>query len=155
MKRCLGFYSIQKNLKSLDDSNLQECCTTFAKAFSDDNSSNVDLHDFVSELKVLQVTLPDGLMSALEILQFIMDVDCYPNVSLAYRILSRVPVSIASAERSLSKLKLLENYLRSTMLQDRLNDLAMCCIEKDMLDNVDLDYALNDSTSRNARRNFF
>ncbi|VAH70086.1 unnamed protein product [Triticum turgidum subsp. durum] len=84
-----------------------------------------------------------------------MDVDCYPNVSLAYRILSRVPVSIASAERSLSKLKLLENYLRSTMLQDRLNDLAMCCIEKDMLDNVDLDYALNDSTSRNARRNFF
>ena len=102
-----------------------------------------------------EVTLPDGLMSALEILQFIMDVDCYPNVSLAYRILSRVPVSIASAERSLSKLKLLENYLRSTMLQDRLNDLAMCCIEKDMLDNVDLDYALNDSTSRNARRNFF
>ena len=41
------------------------------------------------------------------------------------------------------------------MLQDRLNGLAMCCIEKDILDNVDLDCALNDFASRNARRNFF
>ncbi|XP_047064880.1 uncharacterized protein LOC124672750 [Lolium rigidum] len=36
--------------------------------------------------KVLQVTLPDDL-SALEILQFVTTADCYPNVSVAYRIL--------------------------------------------------------------------
>uniref|UniRef100_A0A8I6XQX6 HAT C-terminal dimerisation domain-containing protein n=1 Tax=Hordeum vulgare subsp. vulgare TaxID=112509 RepID=A0A8I6XQX6_HORVV len=94
-------------------------------------------------------------MSALEILQFVMGVDCYPNVSIAYRILLTVHVTVASAERSFSKLRLLKNYLRSTMLQDRLNGLSMCCIEKDILDNVDLDCALNDFTSRNARRNFF
>uniref|UniRef100_A0A8I6Y6I5 HAT C-terminal dimerisation domain-containing protein n=1 Tax=Hordeum vulgare subsp. vulgare TaxID=112509 RepID=A0A8I6Y6I5_HORVV len=82
-------------------------------------------------------------MSALEILQFVMVVDCYPNISVAYRILLTVHVTVASAERSSSKLKLLKNYLRSTMLQDRLNDLAMCCIEKDISDNVDLDCALN------------
>ena len=109
---------------------------------------------------MLQVTLPDGLMSALEILQFVMAVDCYPNVSLAYRIRSTMYVSIASAERSFSKLKLLKNYLRSTMLQDypqrktmlqdRSSGLAMYCIEKDILDNVDLDCALNDFASRNA-----
>ncbi|VAH42932.1 unnamed protein product [Triticum turgidum subsp. durum] len=94
-------------------------------------------------------------MSALEILQFVMDVDCYLDVSLAYWILSTVHVSIASLERSFTKLKLLKNYLRSTMLQDRLNDLAMHCIEKDTLADVDLDCALNDFASRNARRNFF
>ncbi|XBI50796.1 hypothetical protein VPH35_114152 [Triticum aestivum] len=154
-ERVFGFLFNSKNLKSLDDCKLQECCTTFAKAFSDDKLSDVDLHDFVSELKVLQVTLPDGLMSALEILQFVMAVDCYPNVSIAYRILLTVPATVASAERSFSKLELLENYLRSTMLQDRSNGLAMCCIEKDILDNVDLDCALNDFASRNARRNFF
>ncbi|KAM3279953.1 hypothetical protein ACQJBY_046997 [Aegilops geniculata] len=154
-EKVFGFLFNSKNLKSLDDSKLQECCATFAKAFSDDKSSDVDLHDFVSELKVLQVTLPDGLMSALEILQFVMVVDGYPNVSVAYRILLTVPVTVASAERSFSKLKLLENYLRSTMLQDRLNGLAMCCIKKDILDNVDLDCALNDFASRNARRSFF
>jgi hypothetical protein len=39
-------------------------------------------------------------------------------------------VIVASAEISFSKLKLLKNYLRSTMSQDRLNGLATLCIEK-------------------------
>uniref|UniRef100_A0A8I6Z7R8 HAT C-terminal dimerisation domain-containing protein n=1 Tax=Hordeum vulgare subsp. vulgare TaxID=112509 RepID=A0A8I6Z7R8_HORVV len=89
-------------------------------------------------------------MSALEILQFFMAIDCYPNVSVAYRILLTVPVTVVSAEGSFSKLKLLKNYLRSTMLQDRLNGLAMYCIEKYILDNLDLDCALNDFASRNS-----
>uniref|UniRef100_A0A8I6XJ57 HAT C-terminal dimerisation domain-containing protein n=1 Tax=Hordeum vulgare subsp. vulgare TaxID=112509 RepID=A0A8I6XJ57_HORVV len=94
-------------------------------------------------------------MSALEILQFVMGVDSYPNVSVAYRILLTVPVIVASGERSFSKVELLKNYLRYTMLQDRLNGLAMCCIEKDILENVDLDCALSDFASRNTCRNFF
>src|SRR6266540_1314920 len=110
---------------------------------------------FFSELKVLQLTLPDDLTSADEILQFVTTVICYPNVSVAYRILLTIPVTVASAERSFSKLKLLKNCLRSTMLQDRLNGLAMCCIEKDILNNTDLDIVLNDFASRNARRSFF
>ena len=77
-----------------------------------------------------------------------------PNVSIAYRILITVPVTVASAERSLSKLKLLRNCLRTTMLQERLNGLAMCSIEKDILDNIDLDTIINDFASRNARRSF-
>uniref|UniRef100_A0A8R7UKV9 HAT C-terminal dimerisation domain-containing protein n=1 Tax=Triticum urartu TaxID=4572 RepID=A0A8R7UKV9_TRIUA len=88
-------------------------------------------------------------MSAPEILQFVTAVDCYPNVSVAYRILLTVPVTVASAEKSFSKLKLLKNCLRSTMLQDRLNGLAMCSIEKDILDNIDFDIVINDFASRN------
>jgi hypothetical protein len=110
---------------------------------------------FFSELKVLQVTLPDSLMSAPEILKFVMDADCYPNVSVAYRILLTVPVTVASVERSFSKLKLLKNYLRSTMSQERLNGLAMCTIEKDILDTINLNTVLDDFASRNARRNIF
>ena len=109
---------------------------------------------FFSELKAPQVTLPDGFMSAPEILQFVITIDCYPNVSITYRILLTVPVTVASAERSLSKLKLLRNCLRTTMLQERLNGLAMCSIEKDILDNLDLDTIINDFASRNARRSF-
>ena len=127
----------------------------FVKTFSDDNKSDVELDDFFSELKVLQVTLPDKLMSALEILHFVKDLDCYPNVSIAYRILLTVPVTVASAERSFSKLKLLKNCLRSTMLQERLNGLAICSIEKDILDKIDLDIVIEDFASRNARRRFF
>jgi hypothetical protein len=102
---------------------------------------------------VLQVTLPDGLMIASEILQFTTIADCYPNVSIAYQILLTIPVTVASTERSFSKLKLLKNYLRSTMTQERLNGLATCSIEKDVLTNVDINIVLNDFASRNARHN--
>jgi hypothetical protein len=88
-----------------------------------------------------------------EILQFITIADCYPNVSIAYRILLTIPITVASVERSFSKLKLLKNYLRSTMTQERLNGLATCSIEKDVLTNVDLNIVFNDFASKNARRN--
>ncbi|XP_073355545.1 uncharacterized protein [Aegilops tauschii subsp. strangulata] len=150
-----GFLFNSNNLKSLDESSLRKSCTTFAKAFTHKKSQDVDLDDFFSELKVLQLTLPDALMSALEILQFVTAANCYPNVSVAYRILLTIPVTVALAERSFSKLKLLKNCLRSTMLQDRLNGLATCCIEKDILDKIDLEIIINDFASRNARRSFF
>ncbi|KAG2579201.1 hypothetical protein PVAP13_6NG248203 [Panicum virgatum] len=79
-----------------------------------------------------------------DILQFVTTIDCYPNVSIAYRILLTVLVTVASAERSFSKLKLLRNCLRTTMLQGRLNGLSLCSIEKDILDNIDLDTIFND-----------
>ena len=59
-------------------------------------------------------------------------------------------MNIASAERSFTKLKLLRNRLRTTILQERLNELAICSIEKDILDNIDQDMILNDFESRNA-----
>jgi hypothetical protein len=149
-----GFLLNSERLKSLDDHDLQKCCTTFAKKISHDDSSDVDLNDFISELQMLQVTLPDNLMSALEILQFIIIADCYPNVSIAYRILLTIHVTVASAERSFSKLKLLKNYLRSTIWQERLNGLATCSIEKDILANIDLNIVLNDFASRNAQRSY-
>ena len=150
-----GFLFNSENLKSLDETDLWLHCKIFVKTFSHDNSSDVEINDFFQELKVLQVTLPDSLMSALEILEYVMAADCYPNVSIAYRILLTVPVIVASAERSFSKLKILKKILRSTMLQERLNDLAMCCIEREVPENIDLDVVLNDFASQNARRKFF
>jgi len=65
-----------------------------------------------------------------------------------------MPVTVASTERSFSKLKLLKNYLRSTMSQERLNVLATLCIEKRLLDEIDIDNIINDLASRNVRRHF-
>ncbi|CAH9130037.1 unnamed protein product [Cuscuta epithymum] len=58
-----------------------------------------------------------------------LDTDCYPNASIAYRILLTTPVTVASTEMSFSKLKLLKVYLRSSMSQKRLNGLAILCIK--------------------------
>uniref|UniRef100_A0A8I6X0X1 HAT C-terminal dimerisation domain-containing protein n=1 Tax=Hordeum vulgare subsp. vulgare TaxID=112509 RepID=A0A8I6X0X1_HORVV len=94
-------------------------------------------------------------MSADEIFEFVRAADCYPNASIAYRILLTIHVTVASAERSFSKLKLLKIYLRSTMSQERLNGLAMCCIEKNMLDNIKLDTVIADFASKNPQRSHF
>ncbi|XP_066320278.1 uncharacterized protein [Miscanthus floridulus] len=148
---------LQSKIVSIDATlkHIEGVISYFKKYRDEGFTSNVEINDFFSELKVLQVTLPDSLMSAPEILKFVMDADCYPNISVAYRILLTVPVTVASTERSFSRLKLLKNYLRSTMSQERLNGLAMCTIEKDILDTIDLDTVLDDFASRNARRSIF
>ena len=94
-------------------------------------------------------------MSAMEIFEFDKEMDSYPNVSIAYRILFTMPVTVASAERSFSKLKLLRNYLRSVMSQERLNGLATLCIEKRLLDEIDIDTIITYFASRTVRRNCF
>jgi hypothetical protein len=153
-KDIFGFLMSSTTLKSLDDIEMKECCTKFAKAFTVDGSSDVEINDLISELSIMQFTLPDRPMSAMEIFEFVTEEDCYPNISIAYRILFTVPVTVASAERSFSKLKLLRNYLRSAMSQQRLNGLAILCIEKKLLDQINIDAIINDFASRNARRNF-
>ena len=45
--------------------------------------------------------------------------DLFPNVWIPLRIMLPIPVSVASAERSFAKLKLIKTYLRSNMAQER------------------------------------
>ncbi|VAH49840.1 unnamed protein product [Triticum turgidum subsp. durum] len=62
--------------------------------------------------------------------------------SIAYWILFTMPV-----REKKSKLKLLKNYLRSTMSQERLNSLATLCIEKKLLEEIDIDTIITDFAS--------
>lgn len=48
-----------------------------------------------------------------------------------------IHVTVASVEHSFSKLNLLQNYLSSTMKQERLNALTMIVLESDMLEKID------------------
>jgi len=62
--------------------------------------------------------------------------ELFPNVCVSLRILLTIP---ASAERFFSKLKLLNNYMRSAMSQTRLVDLARLNIEPSIAREVDFD----------------
>lgn len=55
----------------------------------------------------------------------------------ALRIMLTIPITTASAERSFSKLKIIKNYLRTTMIQERLSDLAIISIENEICENLD------------------
>jgi hypothetical protein len=78
--------------------------------------------------------------------------DLYPNVWIAMRILLTVPVTVASGERSFSKLKLIKTYLRSTMLQSRLSSLGTLSIENEIAENLDFSVLIKDFADKKARK---
>lgn len=77
---------------------------------------------------------------------------CFPNLAVALRIFLTLPVTVASGERSFSKLKLIKNFLRSTMSQERLTNLATISIEHEICQNLDISNIIDDFASKKARR---
>ena len=87
----------------------------------------------------LEVLGGGGLRSAeLLIIKHSSIMTSIPAVSTAFKIFLTLPVTVASAERSFSKLKLIKNYLRSTMAQDRLSGLSILSIENIRAKNFNL-----------------
>ena len=103
----------------------------------------------------MAIVIRDNPWTSIQIMEFAKKMDMFPHVLLAYRILLTVPVTVASAERSFSKLKLLKSYLRSTVSQERLNGLAILSIESKFLANIDYDKVIDVFASKNARRHRF
>jgi len=89
-------------------------------------NSDIDGDHLFLELKVLREVLPREIKKPIEELDFLKKFEsCYPNKWVTFRVMLTVPVSVASAERSFSKLKLIKSYLHSTMSEERLNGLAI------------------------------
>ena len=147
-----GFLFTSDELQSLDNQSLKSSCENLEAALSKDGKSDIDANDLYVELKFLQDFIPKENMGPVEILKFLKRHDCFPNATIAYRVLLTIPVTVASAERSFSKLKLLKSYLRSTMTQERLNDLAMIALESDILEKIDYKSIIEDLISRNPTR---
>ncbi|KAI4833262.1 hypothetical protein KUCAC02_016172 [Chaenocephalus aceratus] len=61
------------------------------------------------------------------------------QVDSLVRLLFVVPCSSAEAERSFSALRRLKTWLRSSMSQRRLNNVGVCHIHQDKLDQVDIE----------------
>ncbi|XP_066398375.1 uncharacterized protein [Miscanthus floridulus] len=147
-----GFLFTSKTLQSLDDTSLKSSCDNLGAVLTKDGKSDVDANELYVELKFLQDFIPKENIGPVEILKFLKRHDCFPNASIAYRVLLTIPVTVASAERSFSKLKLLKSYLRSTMTQQRLNDLATIALESGLLEKIDYEHIIEDFISRNTKK---
>ncbi|KAL6569123.1 hypothetical protein OROHE_003404 [Orobanche hederae] len=133
----------------LCDESLKAACSNLEMHLKKDISGG----ELFVELKELRGVLPHGKMKAIEMLNYLKDMDdSYPNALIAYRILLTIPVTVASAERSFSKLKLIKSYLRSTMSQDRLSGLAILSIERDLVKKLDYKSLIGDFASKKASR---
>ena len=123
---------------------MKSSCDHLEAALKKDGKSDIDANDLFAELKFLQKFMPKENVGPVEVLKFIKRHDCFPNASIAYRVLLTIPVTVASAEQSFSKLKLLKSYMRTTMTQERLNDLATIALEGDMLEKINYEDMIED-----------
>lgn len=78
------------------------------------------------------------------------DSDIYPTIHTLLSILTTLPVSNASAERSFSALRRLKSWLRTTMSQDRLTGLALMHVHRDL--ELSIDSIITRFAKSHARR---
>jgi len=145
-----------KLLEKLSASELEEC----AKELSAKYPSDLNSEEFESEIASFKhqvLALIDDVATAtpLDLLNFLHRrelEDVYPNIEIAIRIYLSLPVTVASCERSFSKLKLIKSYLRSAMGQERLSNLAILSIEHAFAKNVNFDAIIDSFAARKARK---
>ncbi|XP_055307311.1 uncharacterized protein LOC129571529 [Sitodiplosis mosellana] len=121
-----------------------------------DGSKDVDAEQLLDEIRSFQALISNGgEKSPLDFLNKIRAcclVPIYPNLTTALKIFLTLPVTIASAESSFSKLKLIKNYLRTSMSQDRLSNLSMISIESELLDSIPQETIIEKFAAAKARQ---
>ncbi|GBM10029.1 hypothetical protein AVEN_24011-1 [Araneus ventricosus] len=118
-----------------------------------------DIHTEIPHLRFLKaakVPKEESLgWTFLKFLEFAVEyelLESVPNLILALRFFVTLCVSVASRERRFSKLKLIKNYLRSTMNQARLFILAILSIENCVVEGIDFDNAISKFVEQKDRR---
>lgn len=107
-------------------------------------------------LKAANITVSNWV--TLDFLKFIVEWDfteSLPNLTVALKLFITICASVASCERSFSKLKLIKNYLRSTMTETRLNNLGILTIEHEATQNINFEDVISEFASVKARMKKF
>ncbi|GKC00947.1 zinc finger MYM-type protein 1, partial [Tanacetum coccineum] len=121
-ERVFGFLFTFGKLNSFNDNTLKFHCSHLEVALKNNEQSDVDAKDLFVELRLLN------------------------------KVLLTILVTVASAKRSFSRLKLLKSYMRSTMSQERLNGPTLIAFKNRLLESVDYEDLVNNFASKNARR---
>jgi len=141
-----------------DSKTLEAHCADFA---SGPGECDVDASDLEREItSFVGFALEKNLqkLSAIQSLNYIYQhslTDLYPNTAIALRLLTTLPVTVASCERSFSKLKLIKTYQRSTMAQERLVGLSVISIEHEICRLVDTYELVDQFANFKARKVLF
>ncbi len=91
-------------------------CKNLENVLTDGGSSDLNALELADEIYVISSLLKKK-QGPIDVLQFITSFNIGPNLSVAIRILLTLPITVATGERSFSKLKiikkLLKNYVHS------------------------------------------
>lgn len=146
-----GFLYDVSKIKDMPSDVLSDKCSKLCNALTYGESKDISFVDLQDELKVLS-TIVTSKSTPIETLKITREYGFAPNVSVALRILLPLPVTVASGERSFSKLKLIKMYLRSTMSESRLSGLATISIEHQIAQSLNYSEIIKEFASAKARR---
>jgi hypothetical protein len=116
---------IPANLNMYDDKNIIKAAKIYVQDLHDDTSSTIRTDLFIWKQQWSQNTIPKP-NSALDSHR----TNLQPNIKILLQLFATLPVTSFTPERTFSALNRLKIVLRSTMLENRLNGLAMANINK-------------------------
>ena len=78
--------------------------------------------------------------------------DMFPNMETLLKIFLTISISNTSDERSFSVLKRFKNYLRNSMGEAKLNNLAILFLEQDLMDQLDTETIIEQFARRKCSK---
>ena len=107
---------------------LKRKAAKLAEKYSKDISSKEELVQEMNHITMVHNAIfGRKQLGALELLNALAEYrleNIFPNFSVSLKVFLAAPATVASAERSFSKLKIIKNYFRSSMGHNRLTNLA-------------------------------
>ncbi|KAL4132018.1 hypothetical protein QTP88_009239 [Uroleucon formosanum] len=123
-------FLLPQNIVTMKESEIDKSCYDFISFYNNDVTSDlirqlISLKEFIKNTKIQTIQ---------ELTSIIIEYDLsslYSEILTASIIYLSLPVTVATAEKSFSKLKLLKNYLRNSISQDRLIGISILKKVKD------------------------
>ena len=140
-------FSFLWTYREMADGDLSLSATKLAREYNEDFNSGKLSEELISLKTIHGQTFRNDVRTPLSLLNGISNLgleEVFPEVIVALKIFLTIPVSVASGERSFSQLNLIKSDIRSTMSQERLNNLATLNMNSAIARNMDFSDIITD-----------
>ena len=132
-------------------------CWNFSRKYPNDIAKDelISEIEHVKQIHRSNLVEDEDILKPLELLNKLHSLKLsalFPNICIALRIFLTLPVTVASGERSFSKLKIIKNRMRNSTGQERLISLSVLSIEHDLSRQVSFDSVIDAFASDRARK---
>jgi hypothetical protein len=145
-----------EKLKQMTTSDLEVAAQKLVQTYSHDLSEDLiqEVRSFRNEFRN-ELGPKETVLDLLKLISNAKLASSMPELTTACLLFLSIPVTVASAERSFSKLKIIKSYLRSSMAQERLAGLAILSIESQEAKTLNYDKLVDEFASKKSRATKF